>query len=692
MLTRRNFLKISALAGASMFLPLKWLMDAPPAFAFSQSQALRKFIQPLRRPGGVISIASPDKTNPGWWQPGVTHYTIDIGQFEDQLHPDLPNPTRLWGFGQNYSSDTASWTNHLGGIIAAKRGEPVQITFRNHLPNQHIMPVDTTIMGANLGVSRADIHLHGGLVPWTSDGGPFAWWDPNGNHGESFLNNQVLRPGQTVPKNEAEYYYPNNQGARLLWYHDHTFGNTRFNAYAGIASGYVVYDDYELALVQYSNLPGPLDPRTVYLVFQDKIFVQDSTETNDPTWFNAVADSRAGDLWYAHQYEKARWVLGAGTKLPDVSCIPEFFGDTMLVNGAVYPYFEVEPRQYRLRMLNACNARFLNPRLVYAQTSAPTEADPTKPGPAFIQIATEGGFLPNPVMVNGPAQTQLLLAPAERADLIVDFRDVSEGSVLILYGDADAPFPMGDGLNDYNFPANPDNPTPTATGFGPNTRTIMQFRVKARVGAADPGITLPAALTPTDPFIINQVPQYATPVPRGVKIRYLTLNETFDEFGRLIQFLGTNEPINSGLLGRAYSDAPTEVIDAGSTEVWEIINMTGDVHPIHFHLVNVQVLARQDFDDVNYTSGLPDYTHGVEPPDDNELGWKETVRMYPGQVTRVMMRFTLAAVPFAVPLSTRTGITGHEFVWHCHMLEHEEHDMMRPMIIKDNKSYMPFIE
>ena len=125
-------------------------------------------------------------------------------------------------------------------------------------------------MGADGAVNRADIHLHGGLVPWVSDGGPHAWWDPNGNKGPSFAS-QFLNPG--AAPNEAEYYYPNNQGARLVWYHDHTFGNTRINAYAGIASGYVIYDDYELALVAANNLPGPLDPRTVYLVFQDKVFV-----------------------------------------------------------------------------------------------------------------------------------------------------------------------------------------------------------------------------------------------------------------------------------------------------------------------------------------------------------------------------------------------------------------------------------
>ncbi len=272
-------LKAGAIAGAGLAVPWGWLAGAPPAAAFSQSQGLRKFIQPLRNPVlGGIPLATSDTTPQPWWQPGVTHYTIDIGQFTDQLHPDLANPTRLWGFGQGGNF------RHLGGIIAAKRGSPVQITFRNKLPPTHILPVDRSIMGTEGQDNRADVHLHGGFVPWTSDGGPFAWWDPNGHTGPSFLNNHVLRPGQSVPSNEAEYYYPNNQSARLVWYHDHSLGTTRLNAYAGIASAYVIYDDYELSLVSGGHLPGPLDPRTVYLVFQDKIFVSKDIKKTDPTW------------------------------------------------------------------------------------------------------------------------------------------------------------------------------------------------------------------------------------------------------------------------------------------------------------------------------------------------------------------------------------------------------------------------
>ena len=210
------------------------------------------------------------------------------------------------------------------------------------------------------------------------------------------------------------------------------------------------------------NLPGPLDPRTVYLVFQDKIFVPRNIASVDPTW--PVPKHRdPGDLWYAHAYDPDRWDLGptpAGPP-PDPSCVPEFFADTMLVNGTVYPFLEVEPRQYRFRLLNACQARFLNPRLVYA--SGPDGTEPgTAAGPAFVQFGTEGGFLPAPVYLSGASpgrprradrRTQLLLAPAERADLIVDFRDVPAGSKLILLSDAPAPYPDGKTASTTTSPA-----------------------------------------------------------------------------------------------------------------------------------------------------------------------------------------------------------------------------------------------
>jgi spore coat protein A len=704
MISRRGFIKLGALTGAALVSSSGWLSRQQVAHArnlrskpdplrpantfanFVHSANLTKFIDPLRRPGAGIPIAAKDTVTEEWWQPGVDHYGIDMRQFSDQLHSELPNPTRLWGYGQGNTSTF----RHLGGIIAAKRGTPVQITFRNNLPPTHIIPVDDTIMGvAGNQNNRANVHLHGGLVPWTSDGGPMAWWDPDGNKGESFLNNQVLRPGNPAEVNEAEYYYPNNQGARLAWYHDHAFGITRINAYAGIASAYVIYDDYELSLVAANHLPGPLDPRTVYLVFQDKTFVPANIATQDPTWPTIMPASRPGDLWYAHVYDPLIWELALGGSTPDPSVIPEFFGDTILVNGTAYPYLEVEPRQYRFRMLNACNARFLNPRLVYAAgITPPDSAEPTNAiGPAFIQIGTEGGFLPHPTMLNGASQSRLLLAPAERADLIVDFRGIPAGTILLLYSDTPAPFPGGNDGFDY-YPGNPYNPTLTPLGKGPNTRTLIQFRVKAQVGAADPSITLPETFTPTDPFLLTQTPGVPTPVPAGVRVRYLTLNEGFDSHGRLEQTLGTDVATSPGFYGRAYLDAATEVVAEGATEVWEIINLTMDAHPIHFHLVNVQVLSRQHFEASSYAGGVPSYDGPAIAPEMNELGWKETVRMNPEEVTRVLMKFDLPAVPFSVPNSPRTG--GHEYVWHCHILEHEEHDMMRPLIVRP-KIYFPQI-
>jgi spore coat protein A, manganese oxidase len=308
------------------------------------------------------------------------------------------------------------------------------------------------------------------------------------------------------------------------------------------------------------------------------------------------------------------------------------------------------------------------------------EPQPNEAGPAFIQIGTEGGFLPAPAMLNGPRQQQLLLAPAERADLIVDFRNVAAGAVLILYNDAAAPFPHGDPAMDY-FAGNPKTPS-SVPGATPNTRTLLQIRVMARSGGADAPISLPSTgmQNPHDgPFLVAQQPGVPTAIPPGVPVRRLTLNEGFDKYGRLMQTLGTDEAASSSGFGRLYEDPATEIVNHGSIEVWEILNLSEDTHPIHFHLVNVQVLSRQPFNR-NYSGGTPLWVGNPLAPDANELGWKETVRMNPGEATRVIMKFDLpGGLPFTVPPSPRTG--GNEYVWHCHILEHEEHDMMRPLVV-----------
>jgi spore coat protein A len=238
---------------------------------------------------------------------------------------------------------------------------------------------------------------------------------------------------------------------------------------------------------------------------------------------------------------------------------------------------------------------------------------------------------------------------------------------------------MGDPRNDYCVATGTTKP-----GYAPETRIMMKFNVGAATGADLPlqitGADLQAGL---DPFLVPPgvaVQNGVLNLPPGTPVRQLTLNESFDVNGRLIQLLGTNAlgPTAGMGYGRMYDDPATETPNAGTTEVWQLANLTGDTHPIHFHLVNVQLLARQPFNVGKY-AGTPLYTGPARNPDPTEMGWKETVRMNPGEVTTVIMRFDLPQVPFTVPPSPRTG--GHEYVWHCHILEHEEHDMMRPLIV-----------
>ncbi len=397
-------------------------------------------------------------------------------------------------------------------------------------------------------------------------------------------------------------------------------------------------------------------------------------------------------------YERNRFRLLTGSKPPNPSVIPEFFGDTMLANGTVYPKITVKPQRYRLRILNACNARFLNLQLLETDNSPngitlnPTTGIATNgPGPNFLVLGTEGGFLSkavsvpankpfNPVDLSG----SLITGPAERWDVIVDFSNLA-GRSYILYTDTPAPFPVGDPRNDYfpgwNTTANRVNLT-TLPGTGPNTREIMRFDVQGSPSGPQLANIAPGTdLTKfgVDPFltpIVNGVP--TVPTLPAANVLPKTLNESFDAYGRLVQMLGTNVLQPGNTFGQPYTNTPTEVVAAGTTQMWEIYNLTGDTHPIHFHLVNVQIINRQAFNVATY-NGTPTFLAPPTPPTPEELGWKETVRMNPGEVTRVLMKFDLPVVPFTVPPSLRTG--GNEFVWHCHILEHEEHDMMRPLIV-----------
>jgi spore coat protein A len=717
-MNRRQFFRVSAGAGALLALRRR-------AYAFQQSpNNLRKFIIGLpglgpagkNEIGQYLPVAAADTTT----FPGSDYYRLVAGPYTELLHPDLPKPTKLWGYADN--SGNSPVFAYLGGVIVARRGRPTRLTMRNSLPDSHIVPVDQSAFftDAQTFQNKIAVHLHGGFVPWISDGGPFAWFTPAG--GPVGPNGTLQVPGMAMQPGCFNYYYPNAQSARLMWYHDHAHDITRINAYAGLASGYLLTDDAEAGLVNSGVIPSTQIP----LIIQDKGFKSQADQWGSP-----------GDLWYPSVYEgvpddgepsmlykdatectvsntlppcgTGRWEhdTTAPNPLPVPSCIPEAFFDTIVVNGAVFPYLSLPAKRFRFRILNGSQARFLNLQIYRTQgdgevrllstreidpnTGNPVLAPTNPAGPAFIQIGTEGGFLPAPVVFNSGNSNHnsnrvvgfdpdtgnvnrynLVLAPAERADVIIDFRGF-ENSTLVLYNDAPAPFPSGDIRNDY-FTGAPDlsgiggAPTPLP-GKSPNTRTLMVIRVGRR--AADSmdfhdtvnalRRALPDVFASTQPRPLD---------PSGVSVRQLALYEAFDQFGRLIQQIG---PLTGP---KFYVDAPTEMPHAGDTEVWQIFNTTGDTHPIHFHLVNVQIISRAP------TDGGLDIIGSERPPDANEAGWKETVRMNPNEVIKVITKFDLPPdLPFPVPLSTRTGVSGHEYVYHCHILEHEEHDMMRPLIV-----------
>ncbi len=646
------------------------------------------------------------------------------------MHPDIPGPTRFFGYYDRFTNDQ----KYLGGVIVAKKGSPVLLTVKNNLPNKHILPVDPMVMAGPNGVMTGDLpvnrittHLHGGFTPWFSDGTPCQWYTPTGTHGPSFKN----VPGFSVATGVGSYYYTNEQSARLVWFHDHAMGLTRLNAYAGIASAYVIVDDFENNLVTQGLLPDLIG---IPLIIQDKGFVPSNILAQDPTWKWGAP----GSLWYPHEYEvnvfeggianpKGRWDWGPtvtppaqiAMPLPPVSIVPESFFDTILVNGGVYPSVSVPSKRVRFRILNAAQARFFHLNLYSEDLSNPGEARVGAPGPAIYQVGNEGGFLPqvavhdnttpmpldlamdptgNTAVPGGPFN--LLLAPAERADVVIDFNGVPAGSSFILYSDAPAPFPMGEPRNDY-YTGAPDQTASggapsTLPGHGPNTRTLMKIVV---TGGAGDSIATPAwlgmmnsqlktnFLTGNQPGLLfnNGDPSVPAFPFSGIPTRTLSLNEDFDDMGRLVQTMGTftqNGVNNQGLptWGLPYLSATTENPAAGAVEVWQIMNLTGDTHPIHMHLVNFQVVQRQPFTgDPNNWS----YSGPPVPPDRNEVGWKETARMNPGEITTIVMKFDLPQLPTAAmrtAVSPRTG--GREYVWHCHILEHEEHDMMRPLVIQ----------
>ncbi len=529
----------------------------------SHGGGLARFVDPLPVPATIAPVGLLN---------GVSLYDVRMREFRQKLHRDLP-PTTLWGYNGMYPGPT----------FETRRGKPIAVRWRNNLPATHMLPIAPTIHGAEPPTPevRTVVHVHGLKVLPESDGYPEAWF-----------TNGFAQTGPLFAR--QVYHYPNDQPATGLWYHDHALGITRLNLYTGLEGSYFIRDRDE------EDLDLPRGEHEVSLMIQDRLLNADGSLEYP------VSDNTDSEV-------PLNWV-------------PEFFGDTVLVNGKVWPFLEVEPRKYRFRILNASNARFYHLTLNESQWDGDRNGSP---GPQFIQIGTDGGFLPAPVRL-----TDLTIAPAERFDVIIDFSD-AEGKSFVLSNDAKAPFPDGDDV----VPAD-----------------VMLFRVTGR-RQRDTG-PVPSRL-PAAPALN---PAGASAIAAPSTIRDLVLIENAS---------AQDNPIE-GLISQHWMDPVTESPRAGATEIWRIINTTGDAHPIHVHLVQFNILDRQPFDLDQYPDALVFTGPRVQPPANERRAAKDMVQAFPGEVTRIVARFDL-------PSGTRVD-RGQRFryVLHCHILEHEDNDMMRP--------------
>jgi spore coat protein A len=380
-------------------------------------------------------------------------------------------------------------------------------------------------------------------------------------------------------------------------------GITRLNVQAGLSGAYLIRDDFE------DTLGLPSGPYEIPLVLQDRIL-----NTSGPAFF------------YPSEYDPEDLGPGRYRPLPQPSLVPEFFGDAAVVNGKAWPYLDVEPRAYRLRILNGSSSRFYRIRLLESDASGDTRGR-AAPGPVLTQIGSDGGFLSAPVAV-----PRLLLATGERADVLVDF-SANRGRHFVLWNDAVAPYPSGE----------------------PDSALTPLLLIHVRDGTPAPAGSLPR-LEPVARLNEND---------RDAE-RDLTLSEDYDDYGRMRQRLGV---LGQGPLW--FHDPVTETPRRGSLEVWRFFNLSEDTHPVHLHLVQFQILSRQPIDKAQLPKVV--FTGPAEAPPANEMGWKDVAQAPPGYLTRIIARFD-APQSWVYP--------GGQYMWHCHMLEHEDHDMMRPFRLR----------
>jgi len=640
-----------------------------------------QFAEPLPVAGDISVV---DATSAG---ANGAVFSVTAEEFQSQILPASMGLGASWVWGYTVAGDdtTVVRPSYLGPVIIAERNVPAMPEYLNALPVggnvQANLPIDMTLDWANpagidcikdpvtdeytnpvcgaipyIGAIPIATHLHGGEVSPFFDGGPDAWFTPG-----------AVQMGPGYPG--SVYEYPNEQQESTIWFHDHALGITRLNVYAGLAGVYPIIDPANPPLAAMPAFPAYDIP----LIIQDRSF-----DVNGQIFYNLASNPQPNPT--VHPF----W-------------IPEFIGDTIVVNGKTWPFLDVEPRQYRFRLVNGSNARFYDLTM--------------NKGAKFLVIATDDGYLANAVLT-----PNVVIGPGERYEVIVDFSKVNVPKKkafkeVIMSNVAATPFPAGG---------------PVVPGL---TDTVMQFRVTPSLMTTVPDSAIVAG-TPIRPTPLLPIVNGHDPLTGSIT-RQLTLNEVIGAGGPL-ELVVNNSKFNlAGLIPGSTTPLgrETELPAVGDTEIWEIINISADAHPMHLHLTSFQVLDRIPFDMAGWTAQydtlmlangvLPG--HGppnpysqlngdgaiggnpainafknpllTRPPLPYEMGWKDTVISYPGEVTRIAVRWNTTDTPVTVydpaapPVSnypfdaTMLAGTGVGYVWHCHIIDHEDNEMMRNYVV-----------
>jgi spore coat protein A len=599
----------------------------------------------LLRAGGATAVA-PTANLTSYMMPFAVPPAVALGEGESraltameisrQLHPQLAGPTHPWSYTDNGQSD---YSGYLGPTIVVQSGHSATLTYSNALPAMYPFPRIPVDLNLTDGDNRPHIlgHLHGAFDSGLNDGNPAAALDTEtGEVG-------VLRGGTQSAT------YPNNQRATLLWYHDHAIGATRLNVFAGLAGAYVIRDAFDTGGPKTASEPNPWMPfgygtgagkYEIPIVIQDRQFNTANGDFLYPTM--PPGAGTVGECGEAspNQYPTQEWPNTTGP------WIGEYFGDEMLVNGVCSPVLDVEPAIYRFRILNGCNARFLN---LTFQNVGPGVAPP----PKLTQIGAEQGLFETPVTLKS-----LPMVTAERADVIVDFRKFA-GQELLL--------------------RNANMPKPYATP-APRLQDIMKFRV-SKTSTQDTNAAVPTG--PIDGGEVGGTGLQGLPVAHTRQIVMQEWNAGLPGWHLTLSPYSVDQvtlpavgPITASAQAACFHTSRSDILQkgfvpeepkSGTVEEWEFYNYTPDTHPMHMHLTRFQVVDRRPI-------GTAAGAVGTVGPEPWEQGWKDTMAAHPGMVTRIRQKFEL-------PDGVTPGTTDAQYVYHCHIVEHEDNDMMRPFIV-----------